>query len=207
MNTRLFGPLFSSVIMALAAVLAPRTAFSQQDSICDFNWYSNLSCPTRLECADDLAGQTKIVPSNVTRISEDGLSLCLDIPSSGIADVIYIMDMSGSMHVAGIGGDPYGARPAALQTAFDYHVSNTPESRVGYIGFAGNVVTAGFQAVDGSGNPIDGVAQDTHLLEPVVAGTSASSLSALVTKLQSHVDRTESLGGTNYRVAIDQAIA
>ncbi|HLP40190.1 MAG TPA: vWA domain-containing protein, partial [Fibrobacteria bacterium] len=45
-----------------------------------------------------LDGDTLIIPSNVTRIDNDGLSLCKSsVQSGGNADIIYVYDNSGSM--------------------------------------------------------------------------------------------------------------
>src|SRR5690606_30414749 len=45
-----------------------------------------------------LDGKTVLIPSNVTRIDNDGLSLCKgSVQSGGDVDLVYIYDNSGSM--------------------------------------------------------------------------------------------------------------
>lgn len=194
-----------AVVILLAMLIGVSAVVAvAQDTICDFTWYDNVSCSAHLDCIDDTwNGTSRTVPSNVTRIAEDGLKLCLGAMSSvSDADIIYIVDLSASMFTA---GDPDRKRPQALAAGFDYQVANVPNSRAGYIGFSSAVITAGFT------DPVSGsVAAGTHMLQPMVAGSSKLQFDAVVQMLLEHVTDTvtkELFEGTNYQVALDQAIA
>lgn len=197
---------FPQLVVVLALfVAAPR---AQDDSLCSFNWYSNESCNTYTRClGGQWNGQTKTVPVNVTRIDEDGLTLCLENPAV-VADVVYLMDLSASMLASFTfgAGDPDGKRPEALQVAFEYQKDNMPQSRAGYAGFAGDVVTQGWQGTKSDGTPFLDAAKNNHVLEPVVVNDNWSKLQQMVSNLQTHINDNERLEGTNYNAALGKAI-
>ncbi|MBD3345062.1 MAG: hypothetical protein GF401_08375 [Chitinivibrionales bacterium] len=69
-----------------------------QDSICTYLWKDcDLdTCFNRTQLVD---GQPLRVPENVTRISRDGLRLCLDaVALDAPVDLIFVVDLSGSMN-------------------------------------------------------------------------------------------------------------
>lgn len=192
---------------------------------------------------DALNNQTVVIPSNVTRIDNTGFSLCeTSQTQGGLADIVYVMDQSGSMalnfawvspdgrdtvYMHGINGnicpnnpyttadqnnfgtmtvlsetgtrqvkklnpakdprtlctdywagDPYSQRAIALRSAIDYQAQRAPNSRAGYVGFAGSL--------SGATTP------------------RALNTPALVTQVKANINILNQ-GGTNYTVGLDQA--
>jgi len=130
------------------------------------------------------------------------LSLMESIPANPIqftrlADIIYVMDMSYSMSANCIPtincvnneypGDPYGKRDEALEVGFNYQVNTSPQSKAGYIGFAGDVLS-------------------NYTLSPVTVSTGQTQLNDMVIKLREHIDKDMRESGTDYRDALDMAI-
>jgi hypothetical protein len=75
-------------------------SYAQQDSICEYQWDKWENCNAQV-CVEgsSVQGKPVTVAGNVTRIAKNGLSLCLDaLQLSGAADVIFIIDLSGSMN-------------------------------------------------------------------------------------------------------------
>lgn len=170
-----------------------------KDSLCDYTWNQDVNdCPDVLDCIYPGLWQdiTIEVPANITRITKDGLKLCLeDVEMKAPVDIIYIMDLSGSMkpvldnngNIIG-GGDPYKKRDDALEAGFNYQVNNFPQSKAGYIGFGTKV-------------------EPSHLLAPVNASTGQTQLNSIVNELRTFVNNNQSAGYTDYRKALAQAIS
>lgn len=77
-----------------------------EDSLCEFTWNSDINnCPDTINCIyldDEWNDQVFIVPFNITHISREGLEICLeDLVITKPVDIIYIMDLSGSMITTG----------------------------------------------------------------------------------------------------------
>ncbi len=121
-------------------------AFGQASQICTYRWNASTSCAAQVPCLDSTIMQGKIitVPSNISRIAADGLKLCLsDQNITSPADIVYIVDMSGSMvQTNGQNGtDPYFKRAGAVKSGFDYQVDSVPGSYAGLVAFAGRIVS------------------------------------------------------------------
>jgi hypothetical protein len=107
------------------------------------------------KCIDygGMQGKTVELPSNVTRISQDGISFCENAINTGTtldADIVYMMDNSGSMKdgdvVNGVKtspGDPNGIRDQVIRRAMRQQRGST------------NVTTAGFLSFVGLGGKVD----------------------------------------------------
>jgi hypothetical protein len=103
-------------------------------------------------------------------------------------DIIYIMDLSRSMITTFVpSGDPYRKRDDALRAGFQYQIDSLQESHAGYVGF-------------GSTIPAD------HLLAPVNVITGQTQLMDMADHLQTYVDNDQHASGTQYNIALDQAI-
>lgn len=104
----------------LIAVMAAMDASAQAASTCTLRGQDTVSAtgvPYR-KCLDltGLAGKTVEIPSNVTRIDNDGFSLCESSEQEGgLADIIYIMDQSGSMMLRYVWISPNGLDTVLLE--------------------------------------------------------------------------------------------
>ena len=99
LDFRVLGAI-SVLILALSATCAVA-----QTQRCDLVGRDTVSSGgvTYKKCLDlaDLDGKTVTVPSNVTRIDNDGLSLCKSaVQTGGNADIAYVYDNSGSMNAS-----------------------------------------------------------------------------------------------------------
>jgi len=146
-------------LVILCSMLFYPSQLIAQDTICTYDWDQNVDCPARLPCIEqaNFADTTIQIASNITRIGTEGLRICLsDTTAIGPADIVYVVDMSGSMHpyqhffdphhtktTSTPAGDPFYTRPEAIQSGFNYQINNYPNSRVGYIGFAKCVLKSG----------------------------------------------------------------
>ncbi|MBD3320101.1 MAG: VWA domain-containing protein, partial [Chitinivibrionales bacterium] len=91
---------FSSWTIFTAIAVAASSINAQNDSLCEYVWDN---CEHAI-CLDSttMSGEIIQIPEDVTRISTDGLSLCLeDITTQAATDLVFIVDLSGSMN-------PYG---------------------------------------------------------------------------------------------------
>ncbi len=84
------------------------------------------------KCLDvsTMNGTTLTIPENVTRIDNDGLALCrTTVQEGGDADIVYVMDQSGSMYANFVHISPQG------DTTYFYSKNgcNNPPSNVGKI--------------------------------------------------------------------------
>jgi hypothetical protein len=172
-----------------------------EDSLCDYSWNRDINgCTNVLECIYTCSWQDTVieVPANVTRISKDSFKLCLDdIAHKKLADIIYIMDMSYSMSQNCIpeincpnnpySGDPHMKRDDAFQAGLNYQITASPQSKAGYIGFAGDVLS-------------------DYVLSPVTVGTGQDQLNDMVINLREFMENDIMVGGTNYRAPLDKAL-
>ncbi len=112
-------------------------------------------------------------------------------------DIIYIMDMSGSMLTTYFPpGDPYKKRDDALWAGFNYQIANLDSSRAGYIGFGTYLATlANYPALSGD-----------HILAPVNVIAGQTQLQNVVNILYNDVEGQASCGGTRYSEAIGKAV-
>jgi len=99
-----------SLVLALFINTQAQIDTTFEDSLCAYTWNSDYNeCPDVLDCIYPLQWNDKTVqvPSNITHISENGLKLCLDdLEIGGVADIIYIMDLSYSMYKLSYSGSP-----------------------------------------------------------------------------------------------------
>ncbi len=181
-----------AVIVMMAFCFLP-VAAQTGDSLCTYLWDS---CNGNLKCITPSLWQdtTIVVPQTVTRIGKDGLRLCLadKVVNSGLPDIVYIVDMSGSM-TGSTGSDPNGMRAPALQAGFKYQEDSLKGSYAGLIGFGTTVLTtapAGFLY--------------GHVQSMVDASTHKPILDTAVSHLAA--DMNSSGQGTNYKDPIDTAI-
>jgi archaellum component FlaG (FlaF/FlaG flagellin family) len=170
-----------------AGLILSDTTF--KDSLCSFTWNSAVNdCPDTLKCIYPGTWQDKTVPvpANVSRIGENGLKLCLsDINMKGSAEIVYIMDLSGSMVTT---GDPYKKRPGALLAGFTYQKDSASDrSRAGYVGFSSTLISG-------------------HLLPLTLVKAGWTQLANIVDTLRVYCNNGAG-GGTNYGVALDRAIS
>lgn len=173
-----------------------------EDSLCSYTWNSDLNeCPDILDCIipDKWDGKSVGVPANITHISKEGLKICLDdLELTAPADIIYIIDLSGSMfkYYGGTSpavvvkypennwqevGDPYRMRDDALAAGFNYQIDNLKGSIAGYIGFGGDVINK-------TGHK--------HILEPVSVMSGQAQMNSMVSLLKNDLEYDGN--GTNY---------
>ncbi len=179
-------------VMFLA--LAPYSTFTQVR--CDLE--SALQGSTK-QCLDVAAlnGQTIQVPSNTTRIDNDGLSICAPSVTGAVqpVDVVFAVDISGSMR----SNDPDFFAPEAVETSIQQLYDLSPASTAGYIGFAnGNC--------DGTGPK--GVKK--ILVSPLLQlnqGGNFAALKALATSYtpDDYDCGSRNQGGTNYYAVLNQS--
>ncbi len=82
-------------------------------------------------------GSTVQVPSNTTRLSNDGISICLTPAGTELApvDIMFVVDQSGSM----VWNDPTFYAPTATHAAVQYLADLSSGSQAGLIPFSGEV--------------------------------------------------------------------
>lgn len=187
--------------MCIASMLLMSTPYDNfaavpEDSLCYFEWFQDERCSTYVPCFDSTVdGKEYIVPRNVNEISKRGLRICLEDLVERGGEIIYIMDLSGSMNpiFGQDAGDPYKKRPEALDTAFSFQIDSAKKSLAGYIGFHSNV-------------------ESNQRLKPTPVNTSSgiNALRTIVQRLQNWVDTYENFNtgthGTNYKAPLDTAI-
>lgn len=178
--------LFTLGISAHAKLIVSDTAF--KDSLCSYTWNSAINdCPDVLGCIYPGDWQDTIinVPENITRISEEGLKLCLeDLQLQGSAEIVYIMDLSGSMKLT---GDPSSKRPDALLAGFKFQRdSSSDKSRAAYVGFNNPLVPG-------------------HLLPLTLVRPGWPQLMKMVDTLKAWCNGPQN-GATNYQLPLDKAI-
>lgn len=197
--------------LLLGATLLATPAFAQD--ICSYTWNSDSACSVFFPCvsADDWDGLTITVPSNVTRISRGGLKVCLaDSAVFTSADIVYIVDFSGSMAQCYRNpGDPYYQRADAIRAGYEYQRDSVPGSTFGYLGFTTYLVETSrysgqYDYCEGGGE--DYLAGD-HILElvdPSVAAnqTSIEDMIAIV----EHDQLLDGVSGTNYYRPLREAL-
>ena len=99
-----------NILVTLAAGLSAASAHAQAKR-CDLVGRDTTVSgnPTAFKRCLDLTaldGKTVSVPANVTRIDNDGLSLCKgSVQSGGDVDMVYVYDNSGSMKAPGLTSD------------------------------------------------------------------------------------------------------
>ncbi|MDD5674645.1 MAG: VWA domain-containing protein, partial [Chitinivibrionales bacterium] len=199
------------------------TAFGQASPICSYRWNPSTDCSIQVPCLDSasMAGKVISVPGNITRIAVDGLKLCLsDQNVTSPADIVYIMDLSGSMWPQyNPSGDPYFKRADAIKAGFDYQVDSVPGSYAGYLGFANAIINKNVSPYNGNftygyynaSNAF--ITQSNqrflgyHLLSPrnVSIPLAQDSLDTIYTWLNHDQHLNNSVGGTDYHVALSQA--
>jgi hypothetical protein len=108
----------------LACALIP--GISSAEKRCDWHGPKSNGETTYKKCIDYAAmnGKTLVLPTNVTRISQDGISFCpgiFTVTGAGNADIVFIYDNSGSMQADGA-----WVNPTTKDTTFYYNDSNTP---------------------------------------------------------------------------------
>jgi hypothetical protein len=115
---------------------------------CDWHGPKSRGETTYKQCVDyaSMHGTTTNLPSNVSRISQDGISFC---PASfnataGAADIVYMMDNSGSMELGESSsgfdtppGDPFGVRDRVIRRAMRQHRATADTATAGFISFFG----------------------------------------------------------------------
>ncbi|MBD3240302.1 MAG: hypothetical protein GF331_06920, partial [Chitinivibrionales bacterium] len=207
-------------LLALACAVALVAEAHAQDSICSYVWNSTVACDAYIPCvsAAGFSGQTFVVPANVTRISQDGLHVCLsDTAFNNPADIVYVVDMSGSMLPCYDNpGDPYFKRADAVLAGYEYQRDSVPGSRFGYVGFAGTLVT---RANWGNGErdyintrydcyfgARDERLRGDHLLAPVLLDAVGRSQAEEAIANLMHDQHLRDASGTNYYVSLRQAL-
>jgi hypothetical protein len=99
-----FGRL-SPALMIFLGLMAAGAGYAQTTADCSLRGADTtlVSGVTVKKCLDldALNGQSVVIPSNVTRIDNSGFTLCESSEQSGgQADIIYVMDQSGSMGIS-----------------------------------------------------------------------------------------------------------
>jgi len=125
-------------IIASFLLIAMGSAFAQT---CKLQWSSEQKC---LDLTG-LSGDRIVLPSNVTRLGQDGLTLCpIASEHSQIPAVVFIMDQSASMDSSFSGlpaGDPEHWRGDLVRNAIRYLGERSQHSGwFSYIEFAGDTV-------------------------------------------------------------------
>lgn len=134
------------ILALLLGALAP--AGIAADQRCDWHGPKSGGESQWSQCFDyaALSGKTMNLPSNVTRIAHDGVTFCSDAfkTTPGAADIIYMMDNSGSMeqgeNSGGFNsspGDPYGIRDRVIRKAMRQQQISADTATAGFISFIG----------------------------------------------------------------------
>ncbi len=129
------------------------------------------------ECIDMTevgGGGSVILPSNVTRLTADGVSICLS-PSSSVnvpGDIIFVVDQSGSMTYT----DPGFVAPTVVYDALEILDSLTPASHVGFFGFGNGLCDGAQQNGFGAGQRLANKADTRILPGPLNSGTQLQDL-------------------------------
>lgn len=206
--------------IALGCIVALVAGARAQDSICSYTWNSNVACDAYIPCvsAAEFSGRTFVVPANVTRISRNGLHVCLsDTAFNNPADIVYVVDMSGSMLPCySDPGDPYFKRADAVRAGYEYQRDSVPGSRFGYVGFAGTLVTRDNWGDDerqyintwrdcyyGSN---EARLRSDHLLPPVVLDAAGQTRAEQAIANLYHDQHLRDASGTNYYVSLRRAL-
>lgn len=131
---------------SLAAALSAPSAGA--DKRCDWHGPKTRGETSYKQCVDYAAlhGKSLDLPSNVSRISHDGISFCANTfkGTAGAADIIYMMDNSGSMekgeNSGGFNtppGDPFGVRDRVIRRAMRQQRATADTSTAAFISFFG----------------------------------------------------------------------
>jgi hypothetical protein len=133
---------------ALAAILLTGASAAEAQKRCDWHGPRSRGETSYKQCVDYAAlnGKTLDLPSNVSRISHDGISFCANTftAKGGAADIIYLMDNSGSMESGESSGgfntppgDPFGVRDRVIRRAMRQHRASVDTGTAGFISFFG----------------------------------------------------------------------
>lgn len=133
---------------ALASLLLTLATAAEAQKRCDWHGPRTRGETSYKQCVDyaTLNGKTQEIPANVTRISQDGISFCANTfrVQAGAADIIYLMDNSGSMesgeNAGGFNtppGDPFGVRDRVIRRAMRQHRASVDTGTAGFISFFG----------------------------------------------------------------------
>ena len=95
--------------------------------------------------SDTISGPLIQAPSNATRIAYNGLKFCknaFSVTDSGEADVVFIMDNTGSMqwgdpHFCSVAGDPTFYRDDAIRRGMKSLQDSARQATAGFISFKG----------------------------------------------------------------------
>lgn len=106
-GVRRHGGLLGVAFAALALIAGANQAMAQggdNNAACALKGRDTViaSGSTVRQCLDvaSLKGKSYVIPSNVTRIDASGFSLCeSSVNQGGLADIVYVMDQSGSMAI------------------------------------------------------------------------------------------------------------
>ncbi|MBD3345833.1 MAG: hypothetical protein GF401_12290 [Chitinivibrionales bacterium] len=89
---------YNCYLIAYILIVLTASVFAQSDQRCDLISKENIS--GEIQCIEprNIAGDTIHIPPEITRISKNGLAICPRIfPQIVPADIVYIVDHSGSM--------------------------------------------------------------------------------------------------------------
>jgi len=183
-------------------------AFATVSSIyaqtCRADWSATQACLN----ISNLSGDTIVMPSNVTRINQNGLSLCpLQTSSSKIPAVIFVVDQSASMDSALGGyaaGDPLHWRAQLVRNAINYlYTATGGNGWFSYVEFANGVgdtakiIPESADCIDGwNGTDSSLNSQDFTPLSLTNVTTWTSATGPIQPRCQS---------GTNYLAALTRA--
>ena len=135
----------TAVFLLASGPASPALAASKR---CDWHGPKTQGETSYKQCVDYAAldETTLNLPSNATRISRDGISFCPNAinGSAGAADIVYMMDNSGSMERGENGGDfntppgdPFGIRDRVIRSAMRQQRATADTSTAGFISFIG----------------------------------------------------------------------
>ncbi|MGL1936823.1 MAG: discoidin domain-containing protein [Fibrobacterales bacterium] len=98
---------------------------------------------------DQLNNSTVIVPENITRISENGVNICLppDLSFTAPLNIVFVVDQSGSMFTH---HDGTFRAPKAVRRSLDTLLKKAPQSSVGFMGFAAGICNGTQEIYDAS---------------------------------------------------------
>ena len=140
----------ANVAVAALAILLASSPVAAADAVKRCDWHAPKAPgeSSYKRCLDYKAmnGTTLTLPGNVTRISRDGISFCegVVVQDTGEADIIYLMDNSGSMESGETAGgfrtppgDPFGVRDKMIRRGMRQERATAKLGTAGFISFIG----------------------------------------------------------------------
>lgn len=142
------APRAPGLALAAAAVAFGCLSVEAGPKRCDWHGPKTRGETSYKQCVDYAAldGKSLDLPANVSRISHDGVSFCSGAFNGkvGAADIVYLMDNSGSMekgeNSGGFNtppGDPFGVRDRVIRRAIRQQRATADTATAGFLSFFG----------------------------------------------------------------------